>query len=181
MARKARDETRDDGPPIASLLDTQLRVVDIDSIAPHPENGRRGNVPAIKTSIMSLGFFYGRVLVWEQTGQIVVGSHRWKAAKELGMRKIPAEFAKLTEEQARQILATDNRTSDLAGYDDAAQLALLRRLADDGNLLAVNYSDDDITKLMAKVAPPMAPPAFENLDPGGMHLARKCPKCGFEF
>jgi len=166
--------------PIPQILEGVKKVVAIDAIAPHPENARRGNVPAIKRSIEEVGF-YGRVFVWQETNQILVGSHRWKAAKELGMKKIPVELHSLTERQARKILALDNRTSDLASYDDVQLASLLKALRDDGDLLATNYEDKDLDLLLARIEPPSAPPEFKNLEPGGMHLARECPRCHFQF
>jgi hypothetical protein len=173
MARTARAE-------VPRILEGVKKVVAIESIAPHPENARRGNVIAIKKSIAEVGF-YGRVLVWEETGQILVGSHRWKAALELGMKKIPAEFHSLTERQARKILTLDNRTSDLAGYDDQGLANLLVKLRDDGDLDVALYEQSDLDGLLKRLAPPEPPGEFKNLEPGGMHLARECPRCHFQF
>lgn len=158
----------------------EVRKVPIDAIAPHPENARRGNVAAIKKSIQENGY-YGTILVWAQKKLIVVGSHRWRARKELGFEDVRAEFVELTERQARKILAADNRASDLAGYDDEGLSKLLARLQKDGDLSAANYSDGDVAAVLKKLEPPAPPGEFKNLEPGGMHLARKCPSCGFEF
>jgi len=165
---------------VPAILEGVKKVVPIGSIAPHPENARRGNVPAIKKSILEVGF-YGRVFVWQETNQILVGSHRWKAATELGMKKIPAEFHSLTERDARKILALDNRTSDLASYDDQQFAALLAHLRDDGDLEVTLYEQHDLDAILKRIAPPEPPGEFKNLEPGGMHLARECPRCHFQF
>ena len=163
-----------------TILSGEVKVVAVSSIRPHPENARKGNVPAIKASIADIGF-YGKVLVWKETGQIVVGSHRWKAASELGMLRIPVEVVSLTERQARKILAADNRTSDLAGYDDALLAPLLERLRDSGDLGVASYADEDLEAARRRLVPPAGPGEFKDLDPGGMHLVRDCPRCGFKF
>jgi ParB-like chromosome segregation protein Spo0J len=173
MARVARVEA-------PKILQGESKIVDVASISPHPENARRGNVPVIKASIVANGF-YGKVLVWRETNQIVVGSHRWKAAVELGMQKIPVEIVSLTERQAAKIMAADNRTSDLAGYDDQLLASLLKRLRADGDFEGTGYAEDDLLATLKRLEPPTAPGAFPELDPGGMHLARECPKCGFNF
>jgi ParB-like chromosome segregation protein Spo0J len=163
-----------------TLVGGEPKTVAIDDVRRHPENARAGNIESIKASIRANGF-YGRLVVQRSTNFIVVGNHRWQAAKDLGFTAIPIELVDVDERQARRMLAVDNRTSDLADYDNASLAPLLKQLMADGDLEAAGYRQDDLDAVLKKISTPPPPDAFQNLDPGGMHLARKCPRCAFEF
>lgn len=181
MARKARGAVEAAPAEVPKLLRGERRTVDTESLTPHPLNARRGNVPAIKESIRENGF-YGDVFVWKQTGQIIVGSHRWKAARELRMPRIPVVLLDLTEAQAMKILAVDNKTSDLADYDDQRLVDLLKHIVDvNGSFAGTGYAQEDLDAVLKKIQPPSPPEQFRDLNPGGMQLLRTCPKCGFQF
>jgi len=94
-------------------MDTEQR--DIDSIRPYEANRRRNDkaVEAVAKSIQAFGF--RQPIVADDAGVIVVGHTRWKAAKKLGLRKVPVHVAKdLTPEQARAYRPADNKTADEA-------------------------------------------------------------------
>jgi ParB/RepB/Spo0J family partition protein len=105
----------------------EYTLVPVDSIKPHPRNPRRGNVESIQESIQENGF-YGAVIVQRSTGYIIAGCHRWKAAKANGAVQIPAFFVDVDDDRALRILLADNRTNDLAGYDEQSLTALLSEL-----------------------------------------------------
>ena len=105
----------------------RFRSVPIDSVIPHPDNPRLGDVDAIATSIEANGF-YGALIVQASTRFILAGNHRWRAAKQLGLAKVPAIVVDVTDEMARRILVVDNRSSDLASWDEPALVALLESL-----------------------------------------------------
>ena len=61
---------------------------------------------------------------------MLAGNHVFRAARELGFSEIAATFVDLSEQEALKLVLVDNRTSDLAGYDDALLLELLEGLGD---------------------------------------------------
>lgn len=129
----------------------------IDSLIPHPENPRQGDVQAIAESIRANGF-YGAVIAQRTTGYIIAGNHRWRAAQEVGMTEIPVMWADVDDEQALRILLADNRTSDKATYDQEALLDLLGNLED---FTGTGYTADDANQLQALIEslpPPEEPP-----------------------
>jgi hypothetical protein len=82
---------------------------------------------ALKESVEELGFVEPPVVRRHpkkpRNWQIIGGEHRWKAAKELGMVKIPIVVLDLDDEQARKaVLMLNNRGR-------AEHLALARELA----------------------------------------------------
>src|SRR5215210_2375262 len=84
-----------------------------DSLRPHPENPRRGDVEAIRHSLERHGQ-YRPLVVNRPTMEVLCGNHTLRAARELGFSEIPVAFVSVDEEQARRILLVDNRTNDLA-------------------------------------------------------------------
>ena len=176
MARKKKANPAEG----ARVLAGTLEVVPIDSIKRHAENARKGDVEAIKESILANGF-YGRLIVSKKTGEILIGNHRWEAAKDVGMTEIPIERVDVSERTARKMLAADNRTSDLAGYHDKQLAALLKQLVADDDLEGTGYAEKDLDAVVKKLSKSSAGAGFGGLEPGGMHLARKCPRCQYEF
>ncbi len=154
----------------------RFEVVSIDSIKQHPKNARRGNVDAIKESISANGF-YGACVVQRKTRLILVGNHRWKAAKELGLKQVPVNWVDVNPIVEERMLAADNRTSDLAENDDVMLKAILRDLAENDAILGSAFSQDEVSLLLKG---PDAPSGFPQFD-GSTKLAHTCPKCGFEF
>lgn len=125
----------------------EVGYVPIESLFPHPANPRRGNVAAIAESIKTNGW-HGVIVVQKSTQRILVGKHRWEAAKTLGMTHVPAQVRDVDDVEAMRIIIADNRASDLASYDDDQ---LLRNLKDIGNGQGTLFTIDDIETLEAKV------------------------------
>lgn len=129
---------------------TQLKqkyiTVDVDDVVLHPDNPRIGNVEAIARSIQKNGFF-GALIIQKSTRHVLVGNHRLRAARDVGIKKVSAIEIDCDDDVARRILLADNRLSDVATYDDDVLLRLLEEI-DDDDLLSIGYSVEDIEALM---------------------------------
>jgi 3'-phosphoadenosine 5'-phosphosulfate sulfotransferase (PAPS reductase)/FAD synthetase len=124
-------------------------MVAIDSIRPHPRNPRQGDVGAIVESIKANGF-YAPCIVQQSSGRILAGNHRWLAARELGMAEVPVIWVDCDDDRALRILLADNRTSDLAAYDDNKLAELLQEIqAETGDLLGTGFDGDALDALLA--------------------------------
>src|SRR4051812_22289243 len=104
-------------------------AVPIDSLKPYPGNPRTGDLPTIRVSLERNGQ-YRPIVVRAATREVLAGNHTLLAAADLGWTQIAATFVDVDDEQARRIVAVDNRANDVAGYDDQALADLLRALAD---------------------------------------------------
>jgi hypothetical protein len=124
----------------------QYDVVDVNDLQPHPNNPRRGDVDAISESIDAHGF-YGALVVQRSTGYVLAGNHRLQAARAQSIARVPVIFVDVDDDAARRILLVDNRTNDLAEYDDAQLVDVLRLL--EGDLSGTGYSDNDLIELLA--------------------------------
>lgn len=120
----------------------ETQTIDIDTVHPHPRNVRQGDVGAISQSLKAHGQ-YRPITYQKSTGRILAGNHTWKAAKALGWKNIVASAVVCDDDEAIRILIADNRTSDLADYDDAGLAELLKELADTTTGLEGTLFDGD--------------------------------------
>ena len=156
----------------------KTELVAVDSLIPHPDNPRRGNINKIVESIEANGF-YGSILVQKSTNMILAGNHRFQAAQQVGMVKIPVTWIDADDETARRILLADNRTSDLGDYDNESLLELLQSLPD---ISGTGYNDNDLHSLLAsfqisEIEPPTEFPSYDE----DIRTDHECPKCGYEW
>jgi hypothetical protein len=151
------------------LTQTYDPAFPVDKLVEHPDNPRRGNVSAIEASMQAHGF-YGAVLAQASTRQIIAGNHRTRAARKQGQPTVPVLFIDVDDDEAKRMLLVDNRTNDLAGYDDAALLAMLQDLNDGGvaGLLGTGFTDEDLEQLLIEIGDPdpdMPKPGDERYTP----------------
>lgn len=111
-----------------------------DQLQHHPDNPRLGEIDSIRASIRAHGF-YGRLIVQQSTMFIIAGNHRFKAGVEEGLSEFPCRILDCDDATAKRILLADNRTQDLATYDNDKLLALVQQFTD--NLAAVGFSEDE--------------------------------------
>lgn len=155
-------------PTPTILNQAPSKLVAIGDLKPHPKNPRQGDVGAIHASLDAHGF-YGTIVVQKSTGFILAGNHRWLAAQQAEMEKIPVVYVDVDEETALRILLADNRTSDIGGYDEAQLLALLSALEQTpAGLDGLGYDTDDLQELALLLG---EPPAAGSGD-GGSELSR---------
>jgi DNA modification methylase len=120
----------------------------IDSISTHARNVRQGDVGAIVQSLEAHGQ-YRPIVVHQETNQILAGNHTYLAARSLGWDKIAVTYVDCDDDTALRILIADNRSNDLASYDDAGLLDMLRELsATQLGLEGTLFDDDDLNKLI---------------------------------
>ena len=149
----------------ARILDQEIGDVPVDSLMPHPQNPRQGDVGAIADSIDVNGF-YGAVIAQRSTRRILAGNHRWKAAKALGITHLPVLWVDVDDAHALRILFADNRDSDLASYDVKIQVDGLRALLEaSGSLQGTGYDTDDLDQLLRDLG---EYDPFANLVDGGV-------------
>jgi DNA modification methylase len=139
------------------LVSGDYELVAVDRLVPHPENPRRGDVKAIRASIEANGFV-GAILVQRATSRVIAGAHRLLAARESGASEVPVIWADVDDATARRVMLADNRTSDLATYDQAALAAALAAAACDpeAGLAGSGWSDRDLSDLLDRAAKPAA-------------------------
>ena len=91
----------------------------IGEIKPYKRNPRNNDnaVDAVAKSISEFGFKVPIVI--DKDGEIVAGHTRYKASKKLGLKEVPCIVADdLNEDQIKAFRLADNKTNELATWDD---------------------------------------------------------------
>lgn len=97
----------------------QVKTVSIDQIKPYENNPRNNDdaVDAVANSIKEFG--WQQPIVVDNVGVIVVGHTRYKAAKRLKLKEVSIVVAdNLTEEQVNAYRLADNKSGELATWND---------------------------------------------------------------
>lgn len=119
-------------------------------LVPYYKNPRRGNVKAIAESLAELGQFkpivVNRGTLTGRPNEVLAGNHTRLAAESLGWPSVDVSWVDVDDEAAAKIVLADNRTSDLATYDDDALLDLIGGL---DSATGTGYSQEDIALLLA--------------------------------
>lgn len=97
----------------------QVKTVSIDQIKPYENNPRNNDdaVDVVANSIKEFG--WQQPIVVDNGGVIIAGHTRYKAAKQLKLKEVPIVVAdNLTEEQVNAYRLADNKSGELATWDD---------------------------------------------------------------
>ncbi|HUW00779.1 MAG TPA: DNA methyltransferase [Acidimicrobiales bacterium] len=133
----------------------ELAFVNLDALEQHPDNPREGNVEVIAESIRENGFTAPLVCQTPRgdraKGRILAGNHRYLAARRVGLKEVPVIWLDVDDVRAAKILVADNRTSDLATYDDPVLARILKDIADADSLIGTGFADEDLADLLYKV------------------------------
>src|SRR5690242_3881489 len=139
---------------MAEIVGGTSELVKLDALKKHPSNPRMGDVGAIVQSIEANGF-YGTLVVQRSTGYVLAGNHRLQAAKATGLKEVPVVYVDVDDETAKRILLADNRTNDLATYDNDQLAELLQELAESEGLEGTGYDGDDLDALLKELNDPL--------------------------
>lgn len=150
--------------------DMRLQTVKVDSLTPDPENARLHSDANLQAIAGSLAKFGQRrpLVVWNNI--VIAGNGTLEAAKSLGWTKIQVTRVPptWTHEDARAYALADNRTAEMARWDDGV---LAEQLVE---LDSVGY---DVSEFgFPELAPPTDPEPLPDL--GSQRL---CPHCGLEI
>jgi len=139
-------------------------------LIPDPGNPRRNDmaVDAVAESIKQFGM---RVpLVIDAKGNIISGHTRYKALRMLGEDEAPCVLAdKLTLKQQRAFQLADNKTGELATWDESMLTRELDDLSEIFNVAALGF----VSKVKEK-----DPEKPKNVTEDGYVV---CPRCGRKF
>jgi len=134
------------------------KLADI-KLYPHNPRHNEHAVAAVAASIQEFGF--RQAIVVDEEGVIVVGSTRYKAARKLGLQRVPVHVAAgLTPAQVKAYRIADNKLAELAEWDDALlvqELLELQKL--DFDLDLVGFSAEELQDLFqVEVEPGLTDP-----------------------
>lgn len=163
-------------------LNMAVEDVPVDTLQFDPANVRKHpeqNLAAIKASLSRFG--QQKPIVVGAGNVVVAGNGTLAAAKALGWRTVKAVRTNLAGAEATAFAIADNRTAELAEWDEAALHQQLAAIAiDDEELLAATgFDEKELAKLAASNAPEVTedevpePPADPITQPGDLWLLGK--------
>ena len=173
------------------IVDAEAMAVEqvrLDALHPDPANVRvhsARNLDAIKASLARFG--QQKPIVVDGDGIVRAGNGTLAAAKGLGWSTIAVVRTPLRGAEAIAFAIADNRTAELAEWDETGLAETLRALQSEPDFAieATGYTDDEIDALLGQLANAIVPdfqPASEN---GQSRLDEKakveCPECGHHF
>lgn len=156
----------------------------ITDLASDPANLRlhgEVNIQAIKASLQRFG--QQKPIVIDGAGVVRAGNGTLEAARLLGWTEIDVVVTELEGSEATAYAIADNRTSELAEWDDVALAQQLKALeeVDQGLLDAIGFDAEDIANLAIHLDPEFSPGDEEEQGKLDEKNPITCPECGNEF
>lgn len=122
---------------------------DLAQLRDHPRNPRRGDDSAVASSLEGNGW-YGAIIAQQGSNLILAGHTRRRVLTAAGRATGPVLWVDCDDETATRILLADNRTAELASWDNAELLELLRELPPD-DLGVVGFGEADLAQLQRQL------------------------------
>ena len=142
-----------------------VQRVPLGSLRLDPTNARihdERNLEAIKGSLARFG--QQKPIVVDRKGVIRAGNGTLAAAKALGWTEIDVVVTELEDLEAIAYAIADNRTGELAGWDEATLATLLEGLRAEDALAGVGFSEGEVDELLASLHADLG---MEDLDDPG--------------
>ena len=163
----------------------QIERVMIDELDCDPANVRAHdskNLDAIKSSLRRFG--QQKPIVVNEKGIVIAGNGTLTAARALGWDSINIVKTVLEGSEATAYAIADNRTGELAEWDEEAlakQLSALQ-IEDEALVEAAGFSDAELTALVNETTGMGLPESStKEISLDDLETKNKCPRCGFEF
>jgi DNA modification methylase len=115
----------------------------------NPRNNDGTPVEEVAKSIKRWGFG-APILARKENGEVIAGHTRLKAARSLGLERVPVRYLDLDPVEAHLLALADNRLGELATWDDEALAEILRDArTQDLELDGLGWDDDALADLLA--------------------------------
>jgi DNA modification methylase len=132
----------------------KIETVKIDLLSLDPANARKHDDRNMETIVGSLRRFGQQTpLVVDKSNVVRAGNARLEAAKRIGWDTIQIVRTELTSSDAVAYAIADNRTSELAEWDDDILAAQLQGLLteDEALLDAAGFDEDELAELLGEL------------------------------
>jgi len=155
--------------------------VPIDSVQFDPANVRRHgekNLATIKASLARFG--QQKPLVVDADSVVRAGNGTLAAAKALGWKEVTIVRTDLKGAEATAYAIADNRTAELAEWDDdaLAQTLAALQIEDDDLAIATGFTVEEIAAL---AVPDFEPATIDDQGKLDEKASVTCPSCGHDF
>lgn len=158
------------------MTDAAASWTPIDTIKPWDKNPRNNDaaVDEVAKSIKRFGFG-APILARTQDRVVIAGHTRLKAAKKLGLDKVPVRFLDLDPAMSRALALADNKMNELAQWDQEGLADVLRELEEANvDFDGLGFNDEELEVLLTA-------PSFDPSDEEQGQLDKvdqlTCPHC----
>lgn len=130
-----------------SIVVSRVSLVDIH---PDPSNARvhdERNLDTIAASLTEHGQ-YAPLVVQKSTGRILKGNGTYQAMKKLKWGACDAYLVDIDDLQATRLSLVDNRSSELATWDDETLALLLQQV---GDIESIGWNDSEFKELLSSI------------------------------
>ena len=132
----------------------EIKMIKVEELKPYENNPRNNDnaVEYVKNSIEKFGFKVP--LVIDKNNVIVTGHTRYKASKELGLKEVPCIIADdLNEKQIKAFRIADNKTNDMAEWNDDLLSIEIKDILDDIDMTDFGFGDFELSMLIDDMEP----------------------------
>jgi ParB-like chromosome segregation protein Spo0J len=165
----------------------KTKQVPIEQLSQDPSNVRRHserNLSAIVASLRKFG--QQKPIVIDGKGIILAGNGTYEAAKRLGWDTIAVVQTDLKGSEATAYAIADNRTAELAEWDETALAETLRALqSEEFEIEAAGFTNDEVDGLITRLGNEALIPEHEGKEydesVANDVVMITCPKCSHEF
>ena len=161
-----------------AVVSKQIKLVGIDEVKPDEHNARLHPERNLETTKTSLRVYGQRkpIVVNKRTGIIEAGNGLWQAAKDLGWEKIAVVYVDDDPATATGYAIMDNRSAELAEWDEEILSGLLEELKlEEFDLDLTGFDDGDLS--IKEWKPKEDGQEFDE----NIETKHKCPRCGYEW
>ncbi len=138
----------------------KIEMIPMEALREYERNPRNNEaaVGPVAESIRAFGFKVPVII--DKDNVLVAGHTRAKAARQLGLKEIPAVRADdLSPEQVRAFRLAENKLHELASWDlELLPIELAELQALDVDLTLLGFDDDELAKLLQDVKPGLTDP-----------------------
>lgn len=135
-------------------MELKIEYININEIKLYEKNPRNNDnaVDYVANSIKEFGFKVPIVI--DKNNVIVAGHTRLKASKKLGLKEVPCIVATdLTEKQIKAFRIAENKTNELAGWNDNLLSNEIKELFEDIDMTDFGFGDFEISMLIDDFEP----------------------------
>tara|TARA_R110000782_G_scaffold259110_2_gene349301 strand:+ start:13871 stop:14473 length:603 start_codon:yes stop_codon:yes gene_type:complete len=131
-----------------------VKQVPLDELKHDPNNVRRRDDAAVDAIANSLKRFgQQKPIVAQMDGTVIAGNGTLDAATKLGWKTIAVHFTELVGDEATAFSIADNRTADLAFWDEKGLLEQISKFQDPELVDFTAFSSNDIEQMMQGLSP----------------------------
>ena len=120
-----------------------VKIEDLKPWAANPRVNDGKPVEKVANSIKRFGF--ASPIIARREGEIIAGHTRYKAAIQLGLRKVPVRFLDLDPAEAHLLALADNKLNEVAAWDKVLLHAELQKLTA-SDLDLAGFTEKDLEK-----------------------------------